>query len=168
MESLKPSVQSLQAVVQSLREDQHAQKQSCKGNVVEVDWKKTKAVAQYPVNLQRFLGMAGCYHRFVPNFSSSWLNPSIPSKGMELLFLILTSHLPSGCSLDVHHRNLLCVLRLWFWVQELYGDNTAGSSTLWKLTSFFIISSCWLWLCFSFLWFNGFMSPFASVMVTMS
>ena len=41
---------------------------------VEVDSEKTKAMAEYPVpvnlkTIQRFLDMAGWYHRFVPNFS---------------------------------------------------------------------------------------------------
>lgn len=41
---------------------------------VEVDTEKTKAIQDFPVpknvkELQRFLGMAGCYHCFVPGFS---------------------------------------------------------------------------------------------------
>ncbi len=41
---------------------------------IQVDSEKTQATRDFPIptnlkSLQRFLGMAGWYHRFVPNFS---------------------------------------------------------------------------------------------------
>lgn len=97
----------------------------------------------------------------------------MPSKGMELFFpelLILTSQL-SGCN-----QVLMYITRTFSVCSScVSGFRSCMGITLqvaphsiWKLTSFFIILSCWLWLCFSFIWFTVLMSPFASVVVMMS
>lgn len=82
---------------------------------VETDPEKIKAIQEFPTpkslkELQRFLGMAGWYHRFVPNFSqlTERLN-ALRRKGSKFMwsekcqesFEVLKKHLVSPPSWDI-------------------------------------------------------------------